>query len=81
MNEELVIHTVELNQYDQVRVTKKSYEGREQYHVRLWYRKEGSDKYRPTARGVTIYNPDRVLELCDGFDKLRAMLQNGNGKM
>ena len=75
MSEEVLIHAVELNRIDQVRITRRSYEGRFQYHVRVWSRKEGSDEYRYTTHGVTLSTPEQALELCEGFEKLRAMLE------
>ncbi|NIO28516.1 MAG: hypothetical protein GTO29_08185 [Candidatus Latescibacteria bacterium] len=74
MSEERVIGMVQKNELMQVRVTKKSYSGRDYIHVRQFVRRKDESEYKPTAKGIAI-EIRQAPEICAVFEKLAEELE------
>ena len=63
------IYSFPKNQDEEVRLEVRKYKGKYYIDLRVWFKGESSEVYRPTKKGV-IFGLDQYSELRKGVDRL-----------
>lgn len=63
------IYAFPKNQDEEVRIEVRKYKGKYYIDLRIWFKSEKGDVYRPTKKGV-IFSFDQYAELRKGVERL-----------
>ncbi len=69
----MLIGEIEKNSLQKIRVTSETYKGHDFVDIRVYYRDEAEDDYKPSKKGIAI-SPDKIEELIALLKKAQETL-------
>lgn len=70
MEKDQIIHTIQRNPEEEIRIALRDYNDRRYFDLRLWFMPSRGGEYRPTKKGITL--PIEYLEeVKTGLEKAR----------
>lgn len=75
-DQSIVYAKVKKSDTQEIRISVDTFKEHEFFSVRLWYKEEGIDEWRPTQKGITgpIDEPSTLDGVIKGLQKLRSDL-------
>lgn len=75
--EDKLVAKFQKNDFEQIRIVVREWQGKTLIDIRAWYRKEGEDEWGPTKKGISI-SLDSYSDLQEAFGALEKELKKPN---